>query len=146
MSMDSALQTAAGAITQIAYSTSSTAHNIANVNTPGFSPTDMNYQTGPSGMGVEAYATDSYSPEDYMSDAHKLDADLFTANGNYNSTGTKATFEAGSADDRIRQISNEVDVAKEFTDLIANDIALKANAKSFTSNDAMFGSVFSATA
>lgn len=131
MSLNSTMQIAANAIRQIAYSTNGTAHNVANVNTPNYTPVDIYYQTGPYGIGMDAYLSETYLSDEL----------LFTENGNYNTFSDKATLDFSIEGGMLRATSNKVDIAREFVDLISDQRALEANAKVITAAEMMYGVV-----
>ena len=131
MSSDYALQLAAGAINKASSNMNIIANNIANINTSGYIPMDVYSQDWLNDIEMEAY----------LSKMYLADEKLFTTNGVYNTFSDKAVFEFGTDGDLSRALSNKVDLAREFTNLIANEHALEANAKVITTVDTMYGVV-----
>lgn len=115
-----AMYSAASAMNALNTGMAATAHNIANVNTAGFTPQDVVYATGPEGMGVQAQVMQPsrllLTPVD-QSAANA--ADSFLPPEVLNPSGT--------------------DLSREFVDMIVSQRAYEANAATVRNWDESLG-------
>lgn len=120
--------TAASAMNALGQGMNATAHNIANVNTAGFDPLQVYYETGPQGLGVQVSSVESA--------AYPV-SDRAAANAN----------PALEAVDMVSMLppealnSSNTELAREFSTMIATQRAYEANAVSVQTWDAMLGTL-----
>lgn len=95
-----------------------TAHNVANINTDGFNPQVTNYQSGPNDQGVRANVQPGFKTTDTAT------------------FSPEALQAAGAA--QVNQGSN-VELGREMTNLITDQRAFEANAKTIATGDSMLG-------
>lgn len=104
------------ALNAIGVQTQATAHNIANVNTEGFSPQRVDLQSGPQGYGVEVGSITQSS---------------------------EAPLPAVPPEPRVEvvEIPSGTDTATEMVNLIRQENSFAANAQAIRAQDDMAGTV-----
>lgn len=132
----SSLNIAGSALNAAATEVWATAHNVANVNTANFNPTDIHYQTGSNGLGVEPVfrSRDSLlqpAKEQFLDIDASLDKELSFNTENF--LNSARSLEAEQA--------NSVDIATEFVHLIMAENMFNANAVSISTDNNMFGTI-----
>lgn len=166
MSPSTSLQTAASAINQYSLGVQAIAGNVANMNTRGYTPLDVNYQSGRGDVGVNAYI--SLNDMQYQQNKDAL-TDLAALTGLVNLSGlsgrgSKAGL-AGSADQVTISFldgsplensssafiteqfnPSKTNLAKEFTDLMLASHAIEANSKVIGVADFMYEQILDMTA
>lgn len=123
-----AAYTAASAMNALEQGMNATAHNIANVNTSGFDPLQVQYETGPQGQGMQVAAVESA--------AYPL-SDRADVNAN---PAPEAADMASLLPPELLDSSN-TELAREFSTMIATQRAYEANAVSVQTWDAMLGTL-----
>lgn len=125
---DLSAYTAASAMNALGQGMNATAHNIANVNTAGFDPLQVSYETGPRGQGVRVSAVESavYPVSD------------------------QAAINANPAPEAVDMVavlppealnSSNTELSREFSNMIATQRAYEANAVSVQTWDSMLGTL-----
>lgn len=120
--------TAASALNAFSEGMNATSHNIANVNTAGFEPLQVSYETGPQGQGVQVSSIESASLP--VSDS-----------------AAASTYPPPEVMD-MRSVlppealdSSNTEISREFSTMIATQRAYEANAVSVQTWDAMLGTI-----
>lgn len=112
--MNAAISMAASSMLAHAWGVAVIAHNIANINTAGFSSRRALYACGPHGQGAELYSVDiERGPE---SAAHPDDAHII-GRAHLDETGASPPME-----------TSNVDLAREMARLISTASGFRANA------------------
>lgn len=120
--------TAATALNALSEGMNATAHNIANVNTAGFEPLQVSYETGPQGQGVQVSSIESAS-------LPASDSAAASANPAPEAVDMRSVLPPEALD------SSNTEIAREFSTMIATQRAYEANAVSVQTWDAMLGTI-----
>lgn len=115
-----AIYSAASAMNAFGVGMAGSAHNVANVNTAGFQPQEVVYQTGPQGQGVQAQVMPPSPPSqeeqlDAASAAQMLPPEMLHPSG--------------------------TELAREFTHMITYQRAFEANAVTIRTWDDTLGMI-----
>ncbi len=128
--MINALQNAASAMDAFATGVQGNAYNIANVNTNGFDPVSVNYQSGPA-AGENPRLEQGVLP-------------IVTRPGSFSPSGSApGETDTVSFSPEAMALANpsNTDIAREMTGMISNQRAFEANAATIPTQDQMLGTI-----
>ncbi|MEG2173210.1 MAG: flagellar basal body rod C-terminal domain-containing protein [Desulfovibrionaceae bacterium] len=126
-SSGAAAYSAASALQAFGQGMNASAHNIANINTAGFDPLQVGYETGPQGQGVRVSSIEEAALP-------------FSDRVNGSATAADAVNRSFVVPPEALDSSN-TELSREFSTMIATQRAYEANAVSVQTWDAMLGTL-----